>query len=124
MGKLVPISGVSVALADPGLPNDMCVVLPDHLEEIVTGSHPSLGEVGRQLLRELLHRYRPGLSNNREIRVLPGTVGNTGKYREIVIYDIVISYGASHLLFCLHLSLCHMYASYKANIIYKFQICI
>ena len=80
VGKLVPILAVSVG---PGLPNNMCVVLPDHLEEIVTGSHPSLGEAGRQLLRELLHRYKPGLSNNREIRVLPGTVGNTGKYWEI-----------------------------------------
>ena len=58
VGKLVPISAVSVALADPGLPDDMCVVLPDHLEEIVMGSHPSLGEAGRRLLRELLHRYR------------------------------------------------------------------
>ena len=32
--------------------------LPDHLEDIVTGSHPSLGESGRSLLRDLLHRYR------------------------------------------------------------------
>ena len=40
-----------------GLPDDMCVALPDHLEEIVMGSHPSLGEAGRLLLRELLHRY-------------------------------------------------------------------
>ena len=47
VGKLVPISAVSVALAEPGLPGDMCVVVPDHLEEIVTGSHPSLGEAGR-----------------------------------------------------------------------------
>ena len=40
------------------MPGDMCVVLPDHLEEIVTGSHPSLGEAGRRLLRDLLHRYK------------------------------------------------------------------
>ena len=33
VGKLVPVSAVSVALADPGLPDDGCVVLPDHLEE-------------------------------------------------------------------------------------------
>ena len=57
MGDLVPVSAVSVALADPALPGDMCAVLPDHLEDIVTGSHPSLGEAGRLLLRELLHRY-------------------------------------------------------------------
>ena len=32
--------------------------LPDYLEEIVQGSHPSLGEPGRQLLRDFLLRYR------------------------------------------------------------------
>ena len=32
--------------------------LPDYLEEIVQGSHPSLGEPGRQLLRDLLLLYR------------------------------------------------------------------
>ena len=58
VGKLVPVSAVSVALAEPGLPDDGCVVEPDHLEEIVMGSHPSLGEAGRRLLRELLHRYK------------------------------------------------------------------
>ena len=58
VGKLVPVSAVSVALADPGLPDDGCVVLPDHLEEIVMGTHPSLGEAGRQLLHELLHWYK------------------------------------------------------------------
>ena len=58
VGNLVPISAMSVALADPGLPGDMCVVLPDHLEEIVMGSHLSLGEAGRRLLRDLLHRYK------------------------------------------------------------------
>ena len=57
VGNLVPVSAVSVALADTGLPDGMCVVLTDHLEEIVTGSHPSLGEAGRLLLRKLLHRY-------------------------------------------------------------------
>ena len=57
VGNLVPVSAVSVALADLGLPDDVCVVLPDHLEEIVMGSHPSLGEAGRLLLRELLHQY-------------------------------------------------------------------
>ena len=41
---------VSVALADPELSGDIRVVLPDHLEDIVTGSHPSLGEGGRRLL--------------------------------------------------------------------------
>ena len=58
VGKLVPVSAVSVALADPGLPDDGCVALPDHLEEIVMGSHPLLGESGRRLLLELLYRYK------------------------------------------------------------------
>ena len=44
-GKLVPVSAVSVALADLGLPDEGCVALPDHLEEIVMGSHPSLGKL-------------------------------------------------------------------------------
>ena len=43
VGKLVPISAVSVALADPELSGDIRAVLPDHLEDIVAGSHPLLG---------------------------------------------------------------------------------
>ena len=39
-----PVSAVSVALAE-------CETLPDHLEDIVTGSHSSLGEAGRSLHR-------------------------------------------------------------------------
>ena len=50
IGKLVPVAAISVALADPGSPK--------YLEEIVTGSHPSLGDASRQLLRDLLFRYR------------------------------------------------------------------
>ena len=58
VGNVVPVSAVSVAMAEQGLPKDMCVALPDHLEDIVMGSHPSLGEAGRLLLLwELLHRY-------------------------------------------------------------------
>ena len=55
-GDLVPVSAVSVALADPALLGEECETLPDHLEDIVTGSHPSSGEAGRSLLRNLLHR--------------------------------------------------------------------
>ena len=51
------MSAVSVALAEPVLPGEECGTLPDHLEDIVTGSHPSLGEAGQLLLRNLLHRY-------------------------------------------------------------------
>ena len=43
--------------AEPTLPSGVCETLPYHLEDIVTGSHPSLGEAGRLLLRSLLHRY-------------------------------------------------------------------
>ena len=57
VGDLVPVSAVSVALADMALPGEECGTLLDHLEDIVTGSHPSLGEAGRSLLRNLLHRY-------------------------------------------------------------------
>ena len=32
VGYLVPVSAVSVALADPALPGEMCAALPDHLE--------------------------------------------------------------------------------------------
>ena len=58
IGKLVPVAAISVALADPGYPNDGLAALPDYLEEIVAGSHPSLDDAGRQLLRDLLFRYR------------------------------------------------------------------
>ena len=45
VGKLVPVPAISVALADPGLPNEGHAALPDHLEEIVTGSHHLLGNL-------------------------------------------------------------------------------
>ena len=57
VGKLVPISAVSVARSELQLPTDGVVTLPEHLEDIVKGSHPSLVESGRRLLRDLLHRY-------------------------------------------------------------------
>ena len=31
--------------------------VPDHLEDIVMGSHPSLGEDGPMTLRDILHQY-------------------------------------------------------------------
>ena len=40
VGKLVPVSAISVALADPGLTNEEHATLPEHLEEIIEGSHP------------------------------------------------------------------------------------
>ena len=35
---------ILVALADPGFSNEGQAALPEHLEEIVAGSHPSLGD--------------------------------------------------------------------------------
>ena len=58
VGKLVPVSAISVALADPGLPNEEHAILPEHLEEIIARSHSSLGDSGRQLLSDLLYHYR------------------------------------------------------------------
>ena len=58
IGKLVPVAAISVALADPGSPKDGPAALPEYLEEIVAGSHPLLGDAGRQLLWGLLFRYR------------------------------------------------------------------
>ena len=58
VGKLVPVWEISVALADPGLPNEEHATLPEHLEEIIAGLHLSLGDSGRHLLRDLLYRYR------------------------------------------------------------------
>ena len=54
IGKLVPMS---VARSELQLPADGVVLLPEYLEDIVKGSHPSLGETGRRSLRDLLHRY-------------------------------------------------------------------
>ena len=53
--KIVPKNRVPTGEGSDG--SEVCEALPDHLENIVTGSHPSLGEAGRLLLRNLLHRY-------------------------------------------------------------------
>ena len=53
VGQLVPVSAVSVARSEFRLPTNTAVVLPD----IVGGSHATLGDTGRQSLRDLLHRY-------------------------------------------------------------------
>ena len=57
IGKLVPVAVISVALEDPGFPKDGPAALWEYLEEIVAGSHPSLGDAGQQLLRDLLFHY-------------------------------------------------------------------
>ena len=58
IGKLVPVAAISVAIEDTGPPVNGPDALPEYWEDIVEGSHPSLGEPGRQLLRDLLLRYR------------------------------------------------------------------
>ena len=58
IGNLVPVAAISVAMEDTSPPVHDSDGLPEYLEEIVKGSHPSLGEPGRQLLRDLLLRYR------------------------------------------------------------------
>ena len=58
IGKLVPVAAILVALVDPGHPMDGPAALPEYLEEIVAGSHPSWGDAGRQQLRDLLFRYK------------------------------------------------------------------
>ena len=57
IGYLVPVLAVSVARSDLQMPIKGTAVLPDYLEDIVQGSHTSLGDTGRQSLRDLLHRY-------------------------------------------------------------------
>ena len=58
MGKLVPVLSVSVARSELRLLTNTAAVLPDYLEDIVKGSHTSLGDTGRQSLCDLLHRYK------------------------------------------------------------------
>ena len=56
VGDLVPVSAVSVArsaIVSPGVGR----TLPEHLEDIVAGSHPSLGREGRMTLRNILYQY-------------------------------------------------------------------
>ena len=56
VGDVVQVSAVSVARAVSVGP-DANQPLPPHLEDIVAGSHPSLGENGRAMLRDILHKY-------------------------------------------------------------------
>ena len=58
IGKLVLVAVISVAIEDTGPPNNGPIALPEYLEEIVKGSHLSLGDAGRELLRDLLFHYR------------------------------------------------------------------
>ena len=77
------VSAVSVAFADLALQGSKSETLPDHLEIIVTGSHPSLGESGRGLLRYLLHRYEHVFPGPGE----PVTGRTTSVQHEIITSD-------------------------------------
>ena len=57
VGYLVLVSPVSVACTASVSPEEEGGTLPDHLEDIIMGSHPSLGEAGRLSLQGLLHQY-------------------------------------------------------------------
>ena len=63
VGNLIPVSAVSVALAEPVRPGEVSGALPDHLEDIVMGSHPFLGEAGQLLFRKCwrVDRLSPAL---------------------------------------------------------------
>ena len=81
--KLVPVAAISVALKDPGYPSNGLAALPDYLEEIFVGSHPSLGDAGRQLLRDLLFCYRHVFPAPGE----PVTGRTTSVQHEIIMSD-------------------------------------
>ena len=57
IGNLVPVLSVSVARSVLQMPVKMTTALPDYLEDIIRGSHASLGDTGRQSLRDFSHRY-------------------------------------------------------------------
>ena len=57
IGTLEPVLSVSVAQSMDCVPEPGTLKLPDYLEDIVRASHPTLGESGRQLLRDLLLKY-------------------------------------------------------------------
>ena len=52
----MPVSAVSVART-VAVTQQANRPLLEHLKDIVTGSHPSLGDEGRDTLRVILHKY-------------------------------------------------------------------
>ena len=54
--ELVPVLAVSVARSKV-VPLGVDRTLPEHLEDIVVGSHPSLRFEGQAKLRNILHQY-------------------------------------------------------------------
>ena len=57
VGNLVPVLSVSMARSTQYLSETTTEKLPEYLEDIVRGAHASLGDTGRQSLRDLLHKY-------------------------------------------------------------------
>ena len=57
IGDLVPVLSVSMARLMEYLSETTTENLPEYLEDIVRGAHASLGDTGRQSLRDLLHKY-------------------------------------------------------------------
>ena len=57
IGDLVPVLSVSMAQSMEYLSVTTTEKLPEYLEDIVRGAHASLGDTGRQSLRDLLHKY-------------------------------------------------------------------
>ena len=51
IGKLVPVAAISVAMEDTSPPVHDSDGLPEYLEDIVNGSHPSLGEPGSHVIQ-------------------------------------------------------------------------
>ena len=80
IGSLVPVAAISVAMEDASPPVHDSDGLPEYLEETVKGSHPSLGEPGRQLLRDLLLWY---------IHVFPAPGEPVTGWTSAVQHDIV-----------------------------------
>ena len=66
IGNLVPVLSVSVARSTEYVPETMTAELPEYFEDIVRGSHASLGDSGRQSLRDLLHNYEHVFSPTRD----------------------------------------------------------
>ena len=56
VSNLVPVSAVLVTQT-VAVTQESNWPLPEHLEDIITGSHPSLGDEGRDTLWNILHRY-------------------------------------------------------------------
>ena len=56
VGDLVPVSAVSVAQT-VAVTHQANRPLPEHLNNIITGYHLSLGDEGRDTLQVILHKY-------------------------------------------------------------------